>query len=82
MDINIEEYDGRLALPPEDFSDEVEDLSLSKSEEDRLGLSPRQTYPKPEALDNYFICKVCLKVLTEPKECSTCQTAFCSDCID
>jgi hypothetical protein len=41
MDINIEEYDGRLALPPEDFSDEVEDPSLAKSEEDRLVLSPR-----------------------------------------
>jgi hypothetical protein len=30
MEINIEDYDGRLALPPEDFSDEVEDLSLPK----------------------------------------------------
>jgi hypothetical protein len=30
MDINIEEYDGRLALPPEDVSDEVEDHSLAQ----------------------------------------------------
>ena len=32
--------------------------------------------------DNYFTCVICFKVLSDPKECSQCQTAFCSDCIE
>ena len=35
-------------------------------------LSPRQALPSMESLDNFFICKVCLKVVTNPKECSAC----------
>lgn len=71
MDINTEEYDGRLALQAEDMSEEVvDDPTVQGQGDEKLVLSPRQAYPKPEALDNFFICKVCLKVLNEPKECS------------
>lgn len=34
-----------------------------------------------EDQDNYFMCKICFKVLLNPIECSKCQTAFCKGCI-
>ena len=83
MEINVEEYDGRLSLTPEDVSEEViEDPTVLQKDDDHVLLSPRQAYPRPESLDNFFICKICLKVLNDPKECSQCQTAFCTECLN
>lgn len=31
--------------------------------------------------NNYFCCTICLKVVIEPRECQTCNTLFCLDCI-
>ncbi|TNV76238.1 hypothetical protein FGO68_gene962 [Halteria grandinella] len=44
-----------------------------------LNLSPRLS--SRNELDNYFICKICLKVVREPVECDSCQTCFCKGCI-
>lgn len=62
-------------------------------EEGANKLSPRTIVNKHELLDqedadhceetaNYFSCGICLKVLSEPVECTQCQTAFCKECID
>jgi rubrerythrin len=31
--------------------------------------------------DEYFICKVCSKVVLEPKECNKCGLIYCGDCL-
>jgi hypothetical protein len=83
IDINLEEYDGRLVIESLEAAAAAElEECANDFDDDTLVLSPRQAYPKPDALENFFICKVCLKVINEPKECSTCQTAFCASCID
>ena len=56
-------------------------------EEDLEKLSPRcmiETSNKPQDLEDekYFKCLICMKILSDPKECSTCRTAFCGDCIE
>ena len=33
-------------------------------------------------LDHFLICIICSNILESPKECSTCQNSFCSDCLD
>jgi hypothetical protein len=46
MDINTEEYDGRLALQAEDMLEEVvDDPTVSMQEDEKIVLSPRQAYP-------------------------------------
>ncbi|CDW87335.1 traf-type zinc finger family protein [Stylonychia lemnae] len=57
------------------------DPQLQQDDELNFLLSPAQSYP-PDSIDNFFICKVCLQVIQDPKECSKCQTAFCGKCID
>lgn len=44
-------------------------------------LSPRNVSGESK-VDNYFICKICLKIVKEPRECSKCETAFCKGCLD
>lgn len=74
----MQELDNREAAPSEKniMEDHLYDPSVP------LVLSPRRAYPKSESLDNFFICKVCLKVVSQPKECNKCQTLFCGLCID
>jgi hypothetical protein len=43
-------------------------------------LSPRQA--TNETFKSFFICQICFKVLSQPKECKECQTAFCGPCVD
>ena len=31
--------------------------------------------------NNYFVCSICLKVVIDPKECSTCNNLICSSCL-
>ena len=68
---------------------------LTNGEEsfDRIKLSPRAIYDSgkdgraeedPNNTDeqnSYFNCTICMKIVLEPKECSNCQTLFCTDCI-
>ena len=68
---------------------------LTNGEEsfDRTKLSPRAIYDSgtngraeedpnnTEEQNAYFNCTICMKIVLEPKECSNCQTLFCSDCI-
>lgn len=31
---------------------------------------------------NYFKCTICMKILYEPKQCSGCESSWCTACID
>ena len=35
-----------------------------------------------EEEDKFFKCIICMKILSNPRECTTCRTAFCNDCIE
>eukprot|EP00347_Sterkiella_histriomuscorum_P017376 403349621 len=52
-----------------------------EKQSDQLILSALQAFPSIDSLDNFFICKVCLNVIQDAKECGKCQTAFCGKCI-
>ena len=51
-------------------------------------LSPRQLVEKSDSdgrsdnLTSYLTCLICFKILKNPVECSKCETAFCSTCIE
>ena len=49
--------------------------------EDCSQLSPRNVSADTQ-VDNYFICKICLKIVSQPRECTKCETAFCKGCLD
>ena len=64
-----------------------QEMPSINEDEDLEKLSPRcmiETSDKPQDLEDekYFKCLICMKILSDPKECSTCRTAFCGDCIE
>ena len=30
---------------------------------------------------NYYICKICMAIVSEPMMCGECETSYCTDCI-
>ena len=93
MQLSIQALNANTEAMLKKFDDQIkEDIDLEKlsprniakvNELEKAGkILPPKTKQLMDGMEDHFTCNICQKIVLDPKECTKCQTPFCSKCID